>query len=145
MFRFFKRPQRTGSFGRFFFSFAAMLIMMLSFSSCSESPERIQFKLNEILQDDLKFMVAEVQKGSGDSLLMDSTYYIIRDLHFFHGDSAWKIGAWAQVDFFYMDTSQIPMFQSRKYRYMTKKRFWDRYWKKMLHIGQYSQIKAKND
>lgn len=116
-----------------------VFVVTILFASCSEPPERIHYKLNEALQDDLKYIVAEIKSKTGNKSLLDSPYYVINDLRMFHGDSAWKISAYAEVDFFYFKNQK--MFQKRKFRYLTKKRMWDRYYKKLSHIGELKKTK----
>lgn len=106
------------------------LLLCFSFlmlCACAERQDRLEAKLSDFLQEDLKFMVAEVMVGGQPSALVDSPFYVIRDLRFFEGASAEIYSAYAEVDFFIYD--KIPMFQKRKYRYDVHYRQWDRYLK----------------
>jgi len=100
--------------------------------SCAEPPEKIHKKLDVILQSDLKYIVAEIEKGSGKTYLLDKPYFIVNDLRFFQGDTARKFGAYAEVNYYYF--KDIAMFQKRKYRYDTGYRSWDRYFKKLMSM-----------
>lgn len=93
---------------------------------CSEPTERIENKLTDYLQDDLKFMVAETMKASkGRDGLLDTPYYRVKDFRLFDGAEARIYAAYAEVDFFiYKD---IAMHEKRKYRYDVSTRGWDRY------------------
>lgn len=104
-----------------------LLTCLVLFLGCAERPERLEAKLTDFLQEDLKFMVAEVMAGGKPETLLDSPYYVIRDLRFFEGASAEIYSGYAEVDFFIYD--KIPMFQKRKYRYDVHYRQWDRYLK----------------
>jgi len=110
------------------------LFAVLAICSCSEPPKRVHEKLETILQGDLKYMVAEIEKKSGKSYLIDSPYYEIRSLRFFHGDTANMYGAYAEVDFHYY--KGIHIFQKRKYRYDAQYYFWDRYFKQLQFEDQ---------
>lgn len=123
----------------FYFYEMKKILLLLSFFlfvACAERPEQLELKLSDYLQEDLKFMVAEVMAGGQPSALLDSPYYVIRDLRFFEGASAEIYSAYAEVDFFVYD--KIPMFQKRKYRYDVHYRQWDRYLKKW-NYGTFSE------
>jgi hypothetical protein len=108
----------------------------LLFVSCSEPPERLQYKLHASLQEDLKFIVAEIKRGSGNRYLLDTPYFVIDEMRFYQGDSARKIAAYANVNYFYFNPDSISLYQNRKYVYDTKNRFWDRKFKDVRHMGQ---------
>ena len=101
---------------------------------CSESTERIEGKLTPYLQEDLKFMVAETIKTSGDpSCILKEPYYRVKDFRLFEGAESRIYAAYAEVDFFiYKD---IAMHEKRKYRYDVSARQWDRY-AKVLKFGR---------
>lgn len=111
-----------------------VLLSCLLFLGCSEPRGNIEEKLSAYLQDDLKFMVAQTIKASGDrSALLDSPYYKIRDLRFFDKEHSKMYSAYANVEFFiYRD---IKMYEERKYRYDNTYLHWDRYLKKW-HFGE---------
>jgi len=110
----------------------AFLIALLS--GCSEPTDRIENKLTPYLQEDLKFMVAETMRSSGDkSALLQEPYYRVKDFRLFDGAEARVYAAYAEVDFFiYKD---IAMHEKRKYRYDVHTRKWDRYLK-VLKFGR---------
>jgi hypothetical protein len=101
-------------------AFAALLV------GCSEPTGRIENKLTDYLQDDLKFMVAETMRASKSrEVLLDTPYYRVKDFRLFDGAEARIYAAYAEVDFFiYKD---IAMHEKRKYRYDVNTRGWDRY------------------
>ena len=107
-----------------------LLVCVLAFAAllvgCSEPTERIENKLTDYLQDDLKFMVAETMKASKSrEVLLDTPYYRVKDFRLFDGAEARIYAAYAEVDFFiYKD---IAMHEKRKYRYDVNTRGWDRY------------------
>ena len=113
--------------------FACILAIAALFVGCAEPTERIENKLTEYLQDDLKFMVAETMKASKSrDGLLDTPYYHVKDFRLFDGAEARIYAAYAEVDFFiYKD---IAMHEKRKYRYDVNTRGWDRY-KKELKFG----------
>ncbi len=114
----------------FYFRDMKLLVSALALAAllvgCSEPTERIENKLTEYLQDDLKFMVAETMKASKTREgLLDTPYYRVKDFRLFDGAEARIYAAYAEVDFFiYKD---IAMHEKRKYRYDVSTRGWDRY------------------
>jgi hypothetical protein len=112
-----------------FFLLAGMILL-----GCSERTERIENKLNDYVQEDLKFIVAQTIHASGDrNGILDTPYYRVKDFRLFAGDTAAVYSAYAEVDFFiYQD---INMHEKRKYRYNAHARQWDRYFK-ALKYGQ---------
>lgn len=116
-----------------FFSIATLFLAVFLFG-CAEPTERIENKLTDYLQDDLKFMVAETMKASKSREgLLDTPYYRVKDFRLFDGAEARIYAAYAEVDFFiYKD---ISMHEKRKYRYDVNARGWDRY-KKELKFGK---------
>lgn len=108
-----------------FFSLIVLALTMF-LMGCSEPTERIENKLTDYLQDDLKFMVAETMKASkGRDGLLDTPYYRVKDFRLFDGAEARIYAAYVEVDFFiYKD---IAMHEKRKYRYDVSTRGWDRY------------------
>ena len=116
-----------------FFSLLTLFLAGILFG-CAEPTERIENKLTDYLQDDLKFMVAETMKASKSREgLLDTPYYRVKDFRLFDGAEARIYAAYAEVDFFiYKD---IAMHEKRKYRYDVNTRGWDRY-KKELKFGK---------
>ncbi len=116
-----------------FFSIATLFLAVFLFG-CAEPTERIENKLTDYLQDDLKFMVAETMKASKSREgLLDTPYYRVKDFRLFDGAEARIYAAYAEVDFFiYKD---ISIHEKRKYRYDVNTRGWDRY-KKELKFGK---------
>ena len=123
----------------FLFIFYCMRYLLIALTAllllgCSERTDRIENKLNDYLQEDLKFIVAQTIHASGDrSGILDTPYYRVKDFRLFAGDTAAIYAAYAEVDFFiYQD---INMHEKRKYRYDVHARHWDRYYK-ALKFGQ---------
>lgn len=114
------------------FSLAFFFLLAVLVAGCSESTDRIENKLTPYLQEDLKFMVAENIRGSGNrDALMDEPYYRVKDFRLFEGAAARIYAAYAEVDFFiYKD---VAMHEKRKYRYDVHTRQWDRYSKEWKH------------
>lgn len=106
--------------------FLVFCVLALFLLGCSEPTDHIEAKLGPYLQEDLKFMVAETIRSSGDkSGLMAEPYYRVKDFRLFEGAEARVYAAYAEVDFFiYKD---VAMHEKRKYRYDTHTRKWDRY------------------
>jgi hypothetical protein len=102
--------------------------------ACSEPAFRVHEKLDERLQADLKVMVAEVMRASGDQHLMPEPYFEIKDLRFFTGDTAKIFSGYAEVDFHYY--KDIGIIQKRKYRYDANRHYWDRYFKKLVYFSR---------
>ena len=114
------------------------IILSVFFFGCSEAPERIESKLHPYLQEDLKFMVAELLKANGTKEdLLDTPYYVVKDFRQFEGASAEIYSAYAEVDFFVY--KKIKLYQKRKYRYDTHYRKWDRYYKKYFFLSHFSK------
>lgn len=112
--------------------FALIFTLALLMQGCSESTDRIENKLTDYLQEDLKFMVAETLKASKDrQVIADTPYYRVKDFRLFDGAAARIYAAYAEVDFFiYRD---VGMHEKRKYRYDVQGRHWDRYLKQKKH------------
>ena len=114
------------------------LIFCAFLFACSEAPQRIESKLHPYLQEDLKFMVAEILKNNGTKEdVLDSPYYVVKDFRQFEGASAEIYSAYAEVDFFVY--KKIKLYQKRKYRYDTHYRKWDRYYKKYFFWSHFSK------
>lgn len=111
-----------------------LLLLCFAMFGCSERTDRIENKLNAYLQEDLKFMVAEVIHASGSKdALLEEPYYRVKDFRLFSGAEAEIYSAYAEVYFYiYKD---IAMYEQRKYRYDVHSRHWDRYLK-TLHFGK---------
>lgn len=100
--------------------FALVLALMVCSVGCAieESPQRIRKKLDVIVQDDLRQVVAELP----DTSIADTTFYRI---------SSYKSGiegvysAKAEVEFFFLKGVRVKMV--RKYRYHRRLGMWDRY------------------
>ena len=69
------------------------------FFGCSEAPERIESKLHPYLQEDLKFMVAELKRNGTKEDLLDTPYYVVKDFRLFEGASV-RYSQRAEVDFY---------------------------------------------
>ena len=83
-----------------FFSIATLFLAVFLFG-CAEPTERIENKLTDYLQDDLKFMVAETMKASKSREgLLDTPYYRVKDFRLFDGAEARIYAAYAEVYFF---------------------------------------------
>ena len=107
------------------------LVLALLLASCSEPSFRIHERLEEALQSDLESLVAQVVKGSSEKNVLDTPYFVIRDLREFRGDTAKKYAAYAEVDFYYFK-EDIRIAEKRKFRYDVSKRYWDRYFKELF-------------
>lgn len=114
------------------------LLLSIFLFGCSEPTQRIESKLHPFLQEDLKFMVAEILNANGSKEdVLDSPYYEIKDFRLFDGASAEIYGAYAEVDFYVY--KKIKLYQKRKYRYDSHYRKWDRYYKKLLFRSDFSE------
>lgn len=111
----------------------ACFCLLLFLVACSESPDRLESKLTPYLQEDLKFMVAEILKDGNPEAVADSPFYVIRDLRFFDGVTAEGFSGYAEVDFYVY--KKVKMHQKRKYRYDAHYMQWDRYLKKLEYGG----------
>jgi hypothetical protein len=109
----------------------AILPFLIFLLSCSEDPVTLHQKLDQILKDDLKFMVAEVMQKSQNKFISAKPYYAVKDFKIFKGDTARIFKAYAKVHFYYY--KGVDVVQVRKYRYDTNKLYWDRYYKKLEH------------
>ncbi len=121
--------KRTDEYRFFFVLF--LFCSLLFLSACSESQVELEEKLDFTLQDDLKWIVGEVMRGTGKKHLLEKPYYVLEDLRYFEGDTARVFSAYAKVKYYYF--KDIAIVQERKYRYQAQNNFWDRYYKKLLH------------
>ncbi|MCL2283026.1 MAG: hypothetical protein FWC26_06885 [Fibromonadales bacterium] len=108
-----------------------LLILTLILISCADPPFIIHERLEETLQGDLESMVAQIIKGSNKDNVLDTPYFIIRDLREFKGDTANIYAAYAEVDFYYF--RDIKVAEKRKFRYSAKYHYWDRYFKEWFY------------
>jgi len=106
-------------------------IMPFFFISCADPPFKIHERLDATLQGDLKSMVAQVIKGSNKANVLDTPYFVIKDLREFSGDTAKIYAAYAEVDFYYF--KDIKIAEKRKYRYSSNWHYWDRYFKEWFY------------
>lgn len=106
-----------------------LIAVLFALFGCSESTDRIENKLTPYLQEDLKFMVAETMRTSGNDrqAILDTPYYRVKDFRLFEGAESRIYAAYAEVDFFIF--KDIAMHEKRKYRYDVHGRHWDRYLK----------------
>ena len=106
-------------------------LFLIIFLSCADPPFRVHERLEDILQQDLESMVAQIIKGSGKENILDTPYFVIKDLKEFRGDTAEIYSAYAEVDFYYF--KDIKLAEKRKFRYDARRHYWDRYFKEMFH------------
>ena len=118
-----------------------LIFSVLFLVSCSEKQGSINSKLDVILQDDLKYMVAEVMKNSSAENVIEKPYYVIDDYTKFPADSGRVYSEMAVVSFYYFKDVDIK--QVRKYRYKVSpflsnaisKSYWDRFDKKLVSFN----------
>jgi len=106
-------------------------LIALLLTSCADPPFRVHERLEDILQQDLESMVAQIIKGSSKANVLDTPYFVIKDLKEFRGDTAQIYSAYAEVDFYYF--KDIRLGEKRKFRYDARRHYWDRYFKEMFH------------
>ncbi|GHV13654.1 hypothetical protein AGMMS49938_08540 [Fibrobacterales bacterium] len=104
-----------------------IVIVIFFLSACADPPFRVHERLQDTLQGDLKSMVAQVIKGSSKANVLDTPYFVIKDLREFRGDTANVYSAYAEVEFFYF--KDIKIAEKRKFRYDANRHYWDRYFK----------------
>lgn len=107
------------------------LLCFVLLTSCSEPAPKIEKKLETLLQEDLKYMVAELKSKGLDSSIMEKPYFILRELRLYEGDSSRIFKSYAEVGFYYL--KDVKVCQVRKYRYWTTRRTWDRFYKATKH------------
>jgi len=111
--------------------YPCFLFIFLLFASCADPAFRVHERLEETLQQDLESMVAQIVKGSSKENVLDTPYFVIRDLREFRGDTARIYSAYAEVDFYYF--KKIKIAEKRKFRYDANRHYWDRYFKEWFH------------
>jgi hypothetical protein len=119
-------------------SFLFLSVLCLFFFSCGKNPEVLAGKLDSVLQEDLKYIVAEVQKGSGKKHLIEKPYYVVEKYKVYEGDTARIIAAYAVAHFYYFK-DDIGIYQKRHYRYWSDKNYWDRERKSMEFVKPQTQ------
>jgi hypothetical protein len=110
------------------------IILALLLASCADPPFIVHQRLEEILQQDLQSMVAQIIKGSSRENVLDSPYFVIKDLKEFRGDTAQIYSAYAEVDFYYF--KDIKIAEKRKFRYDARRHYWDRYFKEWFYYDR---------
>ena len=108
-----------------------LVFLSLSLFSCTDPSFIIHERLETTLQGDLENMVAQIIKGSSRENVLDTPYFVIKDLREFKGDTAQIYGAYAEVDFYYL--KDIKIAEKRKFRYDTNRHYWDRYFKELFY------------
>jgi hypothetical protein len=107
------------------------LISAMLLASCADPAFVVHERLEKTLQQDLEVIVAQVIKGSSKANVLDTPYFVIKDLREFHGDTAKVYSAYAEVDFFYF--KDIKIAEKRKFRYDSNWHYWDRYFKELFY------------
>jgi len=108
-----------------------LLCFALILTSCADPAFRVHERLETTLQQDLQSMVAQIIKGSSKQNVLDTPYFVIKDLREFHGDTAKIYSAYAEVDFYYL--KDIKIAEKRKFRYDANRHYWDRYFKELFY------------
>jgi len=112
---------------------ARVLIFAIVLTSCADPAFRVHERLEKTLQQDLESMVAQIIKGSSKENVLDTPYFVIKDLREFHGDTAKIYSAYAEVDFYYF--KDIKIAEKRKFRYDANRHYWDRYFKELFYYS----------
>jgi hypothetical protein len=99
--------------------------------SCADPAFRVHERLEDTLQRDLESMVAQIIKGSNKANVLDTPYFVIKDLREFRGDTARIYSAYAEVEFYYFKDAKIA--ERRKFRYDASRHYWDRYFKELFY------------
>ncbi len=99
--------------------------------SCADPSFRVHERLEDTLQRDLESMVAQIIKGSSKANVLDTPYFVIKDLREFRGDTAKIYSAYAEVEFYYLKDAKIA--ERRKFRYDVSRHYWDRYFKEWFY------------
>jgi len=107
------------------------ILFLVLFASCADPAFKVHERLEDTLQGDLENMVAQIIKGSSRENVLDTPYFVIRDLREFRGDTARIYSAYAEVDFYYFKNVKIA--EKRKFRYDANRHYWDRYFKEWFH------------
>ncbi len=113
--------------------FAALTCGWLFFG-CGESDDLVKKKLEVILADDLRTISADLPKSS----LADSVYFTITS---YKNYSEGMYSRMAVADFYFMKKVKVKI--TRKYRYYTGARLWDRYYNAYLFYGDTSYAKNR--
>ena len=99
--------------------------------ACSSSPEGLRRKIEELAGSDLEDIIAEHGERGLDSLLSGNPCFEVVEFKIFQGDTARVFRAYARVNFYYLKS--LRLYQTRKYRYNTTVKVWDRYDIKLKH------------
>ncbi|MDR0518123.1 MAG: hypothetical protein LBH25_13880 [Fibromonadaceae bacterium] len=105
--------------------------LTLLFLSCADPAFRVHERLETTLQQDLEGMVAQIIKGSSKANVLDTPYFVVKDLKEFSGSKAEIYSAYAEVDFYYF--KDIKIAEKRKFRYDARRHYWDRYFKELFY------------
>jgi hypothetical protein len=109
----------------------SIIIIALMLASCADPPFRVHERLEDVLQQDLESMAAQIIKGSSKANVLDTPYFVIRDLREFSGEKKEIYSAYAEVDFYYFKNIRIA--EKRKFRYDARRHYWDRYFKELFY------------
>jgi len=104
----------------------AALACGLILCGCGESDNLIRRNLDIILSDDLKAITNDLPKNT----VADSVYYTLIS---YKSYSEGMYSRMAVVDFYFMKNIKVKI--TRKYRYFTSARLWDRYYNTYQFFG----------
>ncbi len=110
------------------------MLLFWALQGCGPREGTLRERLDGIANRDLADILGELKLKGLDSIVADSTYFVIEDFIQFTGDTARLYRGYAEVHFFYL--KKLKLKQVRKYRYMNALSNWDRYEVKLKHINQ---------
>ncbi|MFC1585650.1 hypothetical protein ACFL5V_08900 [Fibrobacterota bacterium] len=94
-------------------------------------------ELEVLSRADLADILSELKERGVDSVCSEEPHFEIVEFEVFQGDTGRVFKAYAKVNFYYL--KKLKLYQSRKYRYNTTVKVWDRFDIKLKHL--YSEPK----
>lgn len=104
------------------------LLFALLLTACKDDEAEKSFK--SLMQEELSFMVAELQAGAGKEKVRSEPYYVVREYRKLNADSSFETDLVATVQFYYLGSSTLC--QQRTYRHPRMGQGWDRLSKQMM-------------
>lgn len=113
-------------------SFLGAVVQPLLLSSLLISCQGDEAKqsLDLLMQEELQFMVAELQSGAGKAAVRPEPFYVVQEFKTLPSDSAFETDHIARVRFYYLKGSTLC--QERAYRHPRMGQGWDRMSKVMI-------------
>lgn len=115
---------------RYFTLGAVLQPLLLAFFLTSCDQDEAETSFQALMQEELSFMVAELQSGAGKEKVRPEPFYVVREYRKLNADSSFETDVVSTVQFYYLRGSTLC--QQRTYRHPRMGQGWDRLSKQMM-------------